>query len=392
MHISRSLHHLKFATTAMAVMALAFAVVGVNLSAVTVYAKSTLLVPSQFPTIQSAVDSARPGDRIHILPGTYTEQVTISQDVELTGSGVDSTFIKAPATLTTGSFGRTAIVEIHGGASATMSRLTVTGPGLGSCASGTLFSGIQVWEGATLKLSFATVTHIHDTPIAECFPSGSAIRIGDRRSGSTGHATIEDVVISDYQFAGITVFSPGSTATISNNTITGVGTEAEVVNSGIDLGKGAVATVIHNTVSRNLCNSVALGCGPDYLTQTQAGGIGTDSSPGSSPGAGTVISDNDVSDNDIGISLVGTSSGCCTVSHNELRNNRFYGLTFQDGNYASSHNEISGGNVGVAVIAISANALVTLRHDDIEATSVAPIQELSCCGFTAQAIVQHPSH
>jgi pectin methylesterase-like acyl-CoA thioesterase len=77
-------------------MALAFSVVGVSLSAVPVYAQATLLVPSQFTTIQSAVDSAQPGDQIHILPGTYTEQVTINKDVELTGSGVDSTFIKAP--------------------------------------------------------------------------------------------------------------------------------------------------------------------------------------------------------------------------------------------------------------------------------------------------------
>jgi hypothetical protein len=134
-------------------------------------------------------------------------------------------------------------------------------------------------------------------------------------------------VISDYQFAGITVFSPGSTATISNNTITGVGTAAEVKSEGIGFGKGAVVTVIHNTVSRNLCNSVALGCGPDFLTQGQSVGISTDNF--FSPGAGTVISDNDVSDNDIGIALGPTSSGCCPVSHNELRNNRFYGLTFQ---------------------------------------------------------------
>ena len=130
-------------------------------------ALAPLVVPTQFPTIQAAVNAAHTGDTIRILDGTYVEQVTINKDLRLLGSGADSTIIRAPASMTAGSFGRLVIVDIKNGAKVTMSNLTVTGPGSGSCGSGSLYAGILVVEGATLKLSSAAITHIHDTPIAD---------------------------------------------------------------------------------------------------------------------------------------------------------------------------------------------------------------------------------
>ena len=41
---------------------------------------ATLLVPTDFATIQAAVDAADEGDKIRVLPGTYTESVTIDKD------------------------------------------------------------------------------------------------------------------------------------------------------------------------------------------------------------------------------------------------------------------------------------------------------------------------
>jgi pectin methylesterase-like acyl-CoA thioesterase len=49
-------------------------------------AASLITVPRDYPTIQSAIDAASPGDTIKVLPGTYTEQLTISKSLTFVGS------------------------------------------------------------------------------------------------------------------------------------------------------------------------------------------------------------------------------------------------------------------------------------------------------------------
>jgi len=136
----------------------------------------------------------------------------------------------------------------------------------------------------------------------------------------------------------------------------------------------------HNRVSQNICKNTA--CGPDYFNQFQAFGIAFEGKKGS------IISNNEVFNNDVGIGA-SFSSGCCKISDNVLKNNRFFGITIQDGKYTSREDKISGGNVGVAAIAISTSTVATLINDEITKTTI-PTEELSCCGFTA-SIVSVPS-
>ena len=345
--------------------------------------KSPLIVPTQFQKIQLAVDAAKPGDSIQILPGTYSEQVNISKNLKVIGSGEENTFIKAPITLTPGSFGHLSIVDINKGASVSLSNLTVTGPGSAPCGVGSLYGGIFVVEGARLYLNSATVTKIHDTPKSFCFPSGSAIRIGNLISD--GHATIHNVKINEYQENGILVLGLSSTAAIFNNTITGFGVAPGLINGGISVARGGSATITHNKISQNYCTSVVgLDCGRDPINQAQAAGIGI-----SDPSSGTsVIDGNEVSASDVGIYLYG---GAATVTENRISDSRFFGIVLQNANYTVSHDEISGGEIGVGVVADSVDTVGTLVAEKITATSSAPVKEISCCGFKATAIIQKPA-
>ena len=58
-----------------------------------------ITIPTDFPTIQAAINASNPGDTIKVLPGIYTEQLTISKNLTIIGSGAKSTIIKTPTVI-----------------------------------------------------------------------------------------------------------------------------------------------------------------------------------------------------------------------------------------------------------------------------------------------------
>ena len=366
-------------------------------------AASTLRVPEVFPTIQSAVNAANSGDTIKIAAGTFREQVTIAKDLTLQGAGAgdtsndsninsgsadddDVTTIKAPAKLVPGPIGsRREIVTIMSGAKVTMSDLRVAGPGVEPCDSPTSLSdGVLVVQDATLNMHAAAVTDIRGPSTGLGCPYVGAILIGlppDLSGGpATGHGTIVGVSVRGYGTFGLSATGPNSTATFAHNRVTGLGLSGHTATVGVSVGFGATATVVGNTVIDNLCD--APGCGPDPIRQLQSAGI-----EAALASAGTVIAQNRVSRNDIGIGLF-FSPNCCSVNHNTLTNNRFFGDVIQDGDNTISHDLISGGQVGVGVVANAVNTTGRLRKVAISGASVAPVKKFSCCGFTAKAVIQ----
>ncbi len=340
---------------------------------------AALVVPTAFPTIQAAVDAARPGATIRVLRGTYTEQVLIGKPVTIVGAGMDKTVIRAPSDLQPNDAGETAIVDVTDGASVSMSHLTVAGPGTGTCDDGTLLAGVRVRNEADLNLRHAAVRDIHDTPFASCFHSSTAIFVGDV-PGPTASATIDHSVITNYAGAGIVVLGFGSTATITHNRVAGPGAASGVSTGGIEFPVGAVGTISHNVVSGNGCAAADPTCGTDWFTQFQLAGIGA-----GGWGPGTVVTNNLVFDNQVGMLLGEVDE----LRDNWMVNNDFFGLALFDGNFVVDRAQIIGGGGGVWVIAAASDTTVELNHVRFAKLSGPEVGKVECCGFTATVTTNH---
>jgi hypothetical protein len=363
---------------------IAFAVIAalcIPVTAAVASPRTVLVVPTQYPTIQAAVDASQPDDVVWIRPGIYNEQVSIDHDLTVLGAGAFRTTIHAPGVLVPGSLGLSYLVDIHDGATVTISGLTVRGPGPNPCGDGSLNAGIKVHSGASLQLSAARVLDIVDTPAHDCFPQGSGIVVGDRATGEVGSATIRAVEVSHYQFHAIGVYNAGSTATIMGNVLDAqVGPSDVVAPVGVQIGNGALAVVTYNVIRGNRCERPELGCGADPATQVQSAALANGS--GDPPAPGTEFAHNVLADNDVGVYMFDAGE-CCDVHHNLMVGNRFFGVVIQDGESSVSHDTIIGGQTGVGVIADSADTVGTLEHEHISGTSGPRISISECCGFTA---------
>ncbi|MGC1133608.1 MAG: right-handed parallel beta-helix repeat-containing protein [Nitrososphaeraceae archaeon] len=328
-------------------------------------AASLITVPRDYPTIQSAIDAASPGDTIKVLPGTYAEQLTIGKSLTLVGSGAKATVIRAPAVLDTNILGLTYITQINGGATVNMKGFTVDAGS--SCD---VFFGLTVFDSATLNLDTSVITGCYQVGVI----AGSTMTPGGPQ---TGHVTVTRTDVNGYLNQGIIARGPpGTTLEVSYSTITAAAGSPIDGQAGITEFSGAKVNIHHNKVSLNLCDNPA--CGPDFLTQLQGFGIFVDSAA-----QGSVISYNDVSNNDGGIA-VGGNSGCCKVDHNILTNSRFFGIVVYDGEHIISNTKISGGNVGVLAVAFGVDTVATLDRVIITGTTT-PTQELSV-GATAEVV------
>ena len=340
-----------------------------------------LVVPTNYPTIQAAIDAAKPGHTVKVRAGTYAEQIVITKNLMIQGAGMDATIIRAPATLVSGQLGYPSIVEIHDGASVSLSGLTVSGPGSVACDATTprLRWGIRVHSEGHLDFSHAAVRDIHDTPMAQCPQSGVGIAVGQSQPGTPrATANIRHAEVTNFQTVGIIALGDGSWANVSHSTVTGPGHVGGVPTDGIELVAGAVGTISHNTVSGNVCpEGFEFDCGEDFFGVFQHGGIVAGGN-----GPGTVITHNLVSGNQIGLYL----SEVDELSHNVMRDNEYFGLGlvgFTDGAFTVKGGEITGGDGGVWVVAAFVDTTVVLKNVAFSGQSGPAVEVLEDGGFTA---------
>jgi parallel beta-helix repeat protein len=370
------------------------AVAGLLLAGSPAHAKGSLVVPRDFPTIQAAVDAAAPGDTIKIESGVYTEEVVIGKDLDLRGAGAGATTIKSPAALTPYAHDMftgtpfTAIVRVAHGAHVRISGLTVSGPL--PCQ---FVFGIVAVQSAHLELTDARVSDMQPVPGVCPEPSpfnGRGVQFGlpprieiDGEAGTTASGRVTHVVVDSYLDQGLVATGPPggppTQVTFADNVINAGAQTYLTEQFGVHVFLNAVAQVTGNTITGGVCTFP--GCGPDPINEFQAMGVLVDLD-----GSAT-IADNHISGSDVGVYQV-VAANCCRISRNTLTDNRFFGIVIQDGDGTTNDNKISGGEIGIGVVADFIDTVGVLKGDKITGTTVAPVQEIECCGFTATAIVK----
>ena len=299
-----------------------------------------------FATIQEGIDGVATGGTVMVNAGDYTEQPIISKNLTLTGANTATTVLHTPATLSPRIGGTFTLVQVDTSAVVNMSGLTIDGPyaTANGCAD-PIYYGIFVVGGANLNLHDAAVTDVRLSPnsLLGC-QTGIAIRAGSMALGQTATLTVNNVAITGYQKSAIVVDNTGSSGTITNNTITGLGLENIAANA-IQISRGAGATITGNTITANQCTNPA--CGPDPLTQSTSTGVLIFSTS-----ATLLINSNTISNNDTGIYNFGDDT---TISGNTMAGNRFNGIFLDQGNATIDNNTLSGPmDVGVLVVAFTA--------------------------------------
>jgi hypothetical protein len=310
-----------------------------------------------FPTIQQGVDAVAAGGTVNVASGNYTEQVTISKSLTLTGENTATTVLHTPATLNPRIGGLLNLVQIDTSANVNMSGITVAGPyASGGC---TTYYGIFVAGGANLNLHDAAMTDIRLTPdsLLGC-QGGVAVRAGSQALGQVGTLTVNNASLTGFQKGAIVVDNTGSSGTITNNTITGLGL-ANIAANAIQISRGASGTVTGNNITANECTSPA--CGPNLLTQDTSTGVLL--FQGGSP---ISITNNTISSNDVGIY---NNAPGVTITGNTMVANRYAGIFQDQGSANITGNTLTGSmNVGVAAISLngsSGNSTATLTGNTI---------------------------
>lgn len=114
--------------------------------------KADIFVPTDYATIQSAINAALPGEVIHLAAGRYAETLTINKSLTLTGSGTNNCVVYSSTNIP--------LVNITGPGTVTLSNFEINGGTYGFGGyNGTSFQGI-VATNVNLILDSVVVNQI----------------------------------------------------------------------------------------------------------------------------------------------------------------------------------------------------------------------------------------
>jgi parallel beta-helix repeat protein len=328
-----------------------------------------------YATISSALLAAKPGDTILIQPGVYQEAVNITKNnitlegvsqsaiIEPPAPAVITSDVKKEAVVASGSSLASngyAIVEVNGATGVTIKDLTVEGPytgGFTTLPDGVilgLHAGIFVANGGSATITDNHVTNIRDNTPNTTVDDGFGILVGSNSTvlNTTGTALVTNNTVDGYQTAGIDVSHAGSRATISNNTVTGLGLtlgNQYLEQAGIIAESGASAVIAANTVSNNVQTT-----SPSY-----AYGIYLDSA-----GAGVTVIGNTVTGNTNGIFAYASSGESITSNKVSGNSNEGIFLSATSGSTVALNTANDNGLIGIGLFNSNGNSFLLNTAND----------------------------
>ncbi|HXN36682.1 MAG TPA: hypothetical protein VN892_01475 [Solirubrobacteraceae bacterium] len=335
-----------------------------------------------YSTIQSAIAIATSGSSIHVCPGTYTEQLVITEPLKLVavdGAGSAKVVLPGSPAISKTACDEVSLAglkkqakeqrekeELEQGKPVTEGVPQPDEDAVSICTSGTVgitgltfepkwalgtcndsLYGILVAGGATLVASNMAVDGGGAFPINGC-QGGIGIQVGMAWSVpiEAGHATLTHDTVGEYQKNGITIDGKESSAKISTTIVTGAGPTPETAQNGIQVSNGALATIQTSTISGNECDNAS--CGSNAFAETQATGV-------LFYGAahGSKVTSSTLKENDIGAYFVSTNptqphTPEVTISQDEMNADRYEGVALDQGDASVKSDTIDGpGNIGI---------------------------------------------
>lgn len=175
-----------------------------------------------------------------------------------------TTFSRDGFNLTAAQIGGT----VSGSLDATGCDIGVYFPTPGSVASGAQIFGARYFgvvnDGTSVTVEGASIHNIGNNPF-----DGTQHGVGIYFTNG-GSGAIDGNTVSAYQKGGIVVNGASTTASVTNNTVSGLGPVVFIAQNGIQVSRGAVATVRGNSISDNFYTG-EVGVGPNPGGQNPEG-------------------------------------------------------------------------------------------------------------------------